>query len=207
MSDDTDDALVAAWSSGDRRAGEALFERYYEPLARFFYNKADPASAQDLIQRTFLACVEGLARLRSTEKFRSYLFGVAYRSLCKHYERQARERGRFDVWEISVADLTARTPTQAFAAREEQRLLLRALRAIPLEHQVLLELLYWEKLPVADIAAILQVPANTAKTRLRRARQLLEQAMQSLTDSPDLRRSTLDDLERWAAELTAAPRR
>lgn len=207
MSDDTDDTLVAAWSSGDRRAGELLFERYYDPLARFFFNKVDPTSAQDLIQRTFLACIEGLPRLRSIENFRSYLFGVAYRSLCRHYERQARERGRVEVWKISVADLAARTPTQAFVAREEERLLLRALRAIPLEHQALLEWLYWEKLPVADIAVVLQVPVNTAKTRLRRARQLLEQAMQALTDSPDLRRSTLDGLERWAAELASVARR
>lgn len=205
MSQDSDGALVEGWKAGDVRAGEVLFERYYDAVARFFLYKTDPPSAQDLVQRTFLACVEGLPRLHAAGNFRSYLFGIAYRSLCKHYERRAREFGQRDVYEISVADLAARTPTQMFAQNEEQRLLLLALRAIPLEHQVLLELMYWEKLPVVDIAAALQIPENTAKTRLRRARQLLEQAMQDLGESPDLRRSTLDNLERWAAEL--APQR
>jgi RNA polymerase sigma-70 factor (ECF subfamily) len=203
----SESALVEAWRSGDAGAGESLFERYYESIARFFYNKADDASAQDLIQRTFLACIEGLPRLQAAANFRSYLFGIAYRTLCKHYERQAHERGRLDVFEISVADLNLRSPTQAFAERDEQRLLLLALRTIPLEHQVLLELLYWEKLPVAEIAAVLQIPVNTAKTRFRRSRQLLEQAMQSLGDSPELRRETLDDLDRWAAELGSLARR
>lgn len=197
----SDGALVDAWKRGDPGAGEALFERYYDSVARFFFNKTDEASAQDLIQRTFLACLEGLPRLKASDSFRSWLFGVAYRSLCKHYERQVRERGRLDPLLMSVTDLAARTPTQIFAAQEEQRLLLRALRAIPLEHQVLLELLYWEKVPVADIAAALQIPLNTAKTRIRRGRQLLEQAMEALADSPELRRSTLDNIERWAAEL------
>lgn len=196
-----DGALVEAWKAGDARAGEALFERYYSAITRFFFNKTDAASAQDLVQRTFMACIEGLPRLSSGDNFRGYLFGAAYRLLCKHYERMARERGRFDALMESVADLAVVSPTQAFAAREEQRLLLRALRTIPLEHQVLLELMYWEKVPVADLAAALQIPVNTAKTRLRRARQLLEQAMAQLADSPELRRSTLDNIERWAEEL------
>ncbi len=193
--------MVDAWRSGDARAGEALFERYYDSVARFFLNKTDATSAQDLVQRSFLACLEGVPRLLAAENFRSYLFGIAYRLLCKHYEGRARELGRNHAFELSVADLAARTPTQMLADRDEQRLLLVALRAIPLEHQVLLELLYWEKLPVATIAAALQIPENTAKTRLRRARQLLEQAMDELSDSPELKRSTFDNLERWAADL------
>lgn len=199
--DRSDGALVEAWKAGDASAGEALFERHYDAVARFFFNKADEVSAQDLIQRTFLACIEGLPRLAASDSFRGYLFGVAYRSLCKHYERQARERGRLDVLADSVADLGARSPTQAFVAHEEQRLLLRALRAIPLEHQALLEWMYWEKLPLTEIAAMLQVPVNTVKTRLRRGRQLLAEAMARLADSPGLRQSTHDDLERWAAGL------
>lgn len=201
ITDPSDGALIEAWKAGEASAGETLFERYYESVVRFFANKTDETSAQDLVQRTFLACIQGLPRLHSSANFRSYMFGVAYRSLCKHYERRARERGQLDVAEISVADLAARTPTQRIAERQEQRLLLIALRAIPLEHQVLLELLYWEKLPVAEIAAALEIPVNTAKTRIRRGRQLLEQALDSLAESPDLRRSTLDNLERWAAEL------
>jgi RNA polymerase sigma-70 factor (ECF subfamily) len=201
QNEEPDGALVEAWKAGDARAGETLFERYYDAVARFFFNKTDEASAQDLIQRTFLACIEGLPRLAANDNFRGYLFGVAYRSLCKHYERQARERGRLDVLAESVADLGARSPTQAFVAHEEQRLLLRSLRAIPLEHQVLLEWMYWEKLPVAEISAALQVPVNTVKTRLRRGRQLLAEAMARLADSPALQHSTRDDLNRWAAEL------
>lgn len=201
---DSDGTLVDAWKTGDARAGEVLFERYYPSVARFFFNKTDEASAQDLIQRTFLACIEGLQRLQASDNFRGYLFGVAYRSLCKHYERQARERGQLNVSDMSVADLAARTPTQVFAEREEQRLLLQALRAIPLEYQVLLELLYWEKMIVADIAVAMQIPLGTAKTRVRRGRQLLEEAMHALSDSPELKRSTLDNLERWAAEIKSA---
>lgn len=201
----SDAALVDAWRSGDAHAGEVLFERYYEAVARFFFNKTDEASAQDLIQRTFLACIEGLQRLQASDNFRGYLFGVAYRSLCKHYERQARERGHLNIADFSVEDLAVRTPTQMFAEREEQRLLLRALRAIPLEYQVMLELVYWEKMLVTDIAVALQIPLGTAKTRVRRGRQLLEQAMEALSESPELRRSTLDNLERWAGEVAQRP--
>ena len=55
---DSDAQLVARWRQGDKSAGEALFERYYDGVARFFYNKVGERSA-DLIQKTFLACVAG----------------------------------------------------------------------------------------------------------------------------------------------------
>lgn len=58
----SDEELLAAWRAGERRAGELLFERYYEPVARFFFNKTDAAA--ELIQQTFLACVEGAAKFR-----------------------------------------------------------------------------------------------------------------------------------------------
>jgi DNA-directed RNA polymerase specialized sigma24 family protein len=54
----TDIELLEAWRGGDRRAGEQLFERHYAAVARFFRNKLE-FGVDDLIQRTFLACVEG----------------------------------------------------------------------------------------------------------------------------------------------------
>lgn len=201
MLNGSDGELVQAWKAADSRAGEALFERYYNAVARFFFNKTDEASAQDLIQKTFLTCIESLHRLQSLESFRGFLFTIAYRVLCKHYEGRARERGQVDISELSVQDLALRSPTQMFAEREEQKLLLRALRSIPLESQVVLELVYWEKMTAIEVAAVMAIPEGTAKSRVRRGRQLLEEAMAKLSASEELRRSTLDNIERWADEV------
>jgi len=64
-------------------------------------------------------------------------------------------------------------------AGEEERALLGALRGLPLELQVLLELHYWEDLSTSELAGVLEIPQGTVKTRIRRARELLESALAS----------------------------
>ena len=63
----TDEELLRAWSDGDRDAGERLFERHFESVVRFFRNKA-AGDHEDLIQQTFLGCVESLG-LRCDGRF------------------------------------------------------------------------------------------------------------------------------------------
>lgn len=197
-----DDAqLLEAWRDGEQRAGRILFERYYDPLARFFRNKVG-AEAPDLVQRTFLGCVEGLDRFRGEGSFRSYLFAVAYRQLCKHYRDESKQRERFDVGTVTAYDLDP-TPSRALARRREQRLLLEALRRIPVEFQVALELHYWEQMPAYEIAAALDCPVGTMKSRIRRGRQMLGEQLEQLATSPAELKSTMGNIDDWAVALRA----
>ncbi len=200
-----DAGLVERWRAGDRVACKALFERYYANVARFFRTKVrDLAIAEDLVHETFLRCFEAIPRLRERAAFRSFLFGIACNTLREHYRGARRELERGALESRSVRELVgadAQGLISALARREEQRALLEALRRIPLEHQVLLELRYWERMTGPEMAAIVGAPLGTVKTRLRRARALLEQQLRALVESPDALESTLTNLDRWAAEL------
>lgn len=197
----TDEALLEAWRAGDRAAGNELFGRYFTAVYRFFRNKVD-RGVEDLVQRTFVACVEGRDRLRADASFRAYLFGAAHHLLRAHYRRERALAREDDVDDHAICDLGA-SPTTLLGGREEQRLLLEALRRLPLGEQTLLELYYWERLTGPELAEFLGVPENTARTRLRRARLRLEAELARLADSPERLRSTLDDLDRWAESLRA----
>lgn len=196
----TDDrALVEAWRAGDQRAGFQLFERYYDAIARFFHSKV-AEDGFDLVQKTFLGCVEGLPRFRGETSFRSYLFAIAYRQLCQHLRVRCRERQRLDFAEVSIADLRPSAAAE-LGHRQEVRLLRAAIRQIPVDAQVILELHYWEGVTTGEIAEILGIPPGTARTRLMRARQLLEVKMRESSQPVALVESTVTGLERWAAEL------
>lgn len=200
----TDDAeLLAAWRSGDRRAGEQLFDRHFKALTRFFRNKVGHGASgttdgmDDLIQQTVLGLLEAEHEFRGEGSFRSFVFGVAYNVLRNHYRRARRDADRLDFGVTSIFDL-GHGPSEALAARHEQQLLLQGLRKIPVEHQVLLELYFWEPLTAAEIAAVLEVPEGTVRTRIRRAKQLLEAELGRLTADPRLLESTRSNLEDWA---------
>ncbi|MEZ4384371.1 MAG: sigma-70 family RNA polymerase sigma factor [Nannocystaceae bacterium] len=196
----SDEQLLSAWCAGDRRAGEALFERHYESIARFFRNKVGHDAAPDLIQRTFLALVESRERFRGESSFRTFLFAVAHNILGRHYRSKRRGGEHLDFGAVSVSDLGP-TPTALLARRDEEKALLAALRRIPIEHQVILELYFWERMKAAEIAAILERPEGTIRTRIRRAKQLLEGAMQEIGASRELIASTISGLDRWAAQV------
>jgi RNA polymerase sigma factor (sigma-70 family) len=195
----TDVELLEAWRGGERRAGEQLFERHYAAVARFFRNKLE-FGVDDLIQRTFLACVEGRERIRGEASFRTYLFAVARNLLGKHYRGRQRHGDRIDLGVTSIHDL-APSPSVVVAEHQEQRLLLEALRRIPIDHQIVLELYYWERLTSAEIAGVLDVPHGTVRTRIRRAKQLLEEQLRALDGEPAVVERTVTNLESWAASL------
>jgi RNA polymerase sigma-70 factor (ECF subfamily) len=186
-----DDELLARWRAGDARAGQILVRRHFDELYGFFRNKVD-RGVDDLVQRTFLACVEGHQRIRSAS-FRTYMFAAARRILHRDFEQRCRERG-IDPLESTVQDANG-SVTQILAERREHRLLLLALQRIPLRDQVLLEL-YLYGLPQAEIAEITEQPAKTIRNTLFRARDKLRAAVQSLATDPALQRATLEDLDR-----------
>lgn len=194
-----DEELFAAWAAGDQDAGERLFERHYEGIARFFRNKAGD-HWPELCQQTFLTCVEVRDKFRGEGSFRSFLFGIAYRQLHRHFRRRSQAHELVDFQVQSVQDFDP-SVSSIVAATEEERQLLAALRRIPLEYQVILELHYWEDMTAKDCAEIIGIPLGTAKTRLRRGRQLLEQALSASVESQELLTRTLSDLEGWARNL------
>ena len=198
---DSDEALFSAWRAGDARAGAELFERHYAAIARFFRNKVD-VDAPDLIQRTFLGCIEGRERVRGESSFRTYLFAVAHNVLFKHFRTRARAGAHLDFGVTSVHDLRP-SATALLVRRGEEQALLQALRRIPLEHQVVLELYFWEHLTAREMAEIQAVPEGTVRTRLRRAKQLLEHALAQVARTPAELRETLSNLDGWASSVRA----
>lgn len=192
-----DTALIEAFRAGDRQAGAQLFDRYYTSVARFFRNKVGPQEANDLIQNTFLACFESLDRMRTTN-FRSYVFAVGCNLLRKHF--RSKRRHPVDFGTVSVFDIDP-SPSSMMADSQRQQHLLDALRRIPIDHQVVLELFYWESMTAAEIAEVIEVPVGTVKTRIRRARQLLQEKMAVVARDGPASQCSVEDLDDWAGSL------
>jgi RNA polymerase sigma-70 factor (ECF subfamily) len=200
----TDLELLRAWGTGDASAGNELVRRHFDSVARFLEGKVeDPTIAADLVQRTFVGCLEARQRLEGVASIRAYLLGIARLQLMEHLRRRHREDRRLERLDVSLHELGL-TPTQAIALREEQKLLLAALQRLPLQIQMALELYYWEQLPEKEIAFALEIPPGTVKSRLFRGRELLRGHLRDLASSPQVLTSTLDGLGRWARSLKDA---
>jgi RNA polymerase sigma factor (sigma-70 family) len=191
--------LLSAWGVGDRRAADALVRRHYDGVHRFFEIEF-PALADDLTQRTFLACVEGRERLRSPEGFKAFLYGIARNQLLLQLRARGREKNVLDFFEVEGRD-TSPTPSRVIAERQEQRLFLQALACLGTELQIAVVLYYWEGLKNAEIAEVLELSVTAVTSRLSRARALLREHVERLGQGGAAQAGLIADLEGWARSL------
>ena len=168
----TDVELVARWREGDEHAARELFDRYFDPLYRFFASKVS-RGIEDLVQETLLACVQAKDTLIEGAAFRTYLFGVARRRLYRKWRNERHGANAIDFGLLSVVDVSP-SPSRIAAQQHRQAQLLEAMRRIPVELQIALELFYWEEMPASEVAKVLEIPEGTVRSRLRRARALVE---------------------------------
>ena len=170
-----DFALLDRWREGDKASGEALFARHFDSLCGFFATKCH-GEADELVQRTLLACVSSRDQFRKQSSFRTYLFAVARHELYHHLRRSQRDGARLDFGVTSIADLVT-TPATRLARDAERIQLIESMRALPVEQQTLLELHYWQELDVAALAEIFEASANAIRIKLHRARTALREKL------------------------------
>lgn len=199
LSEPEDRELLEAWRGGDKNAGSTLVRRHFSRVYRFFRRRFDEReTATELTQRTFATCLETRENLRDDARFAAFVLGVARNHLLRHL----RARGIDAARDASMTSLPASqlSPSGVVAMREEQRILLQALRTLPIDLQLTVELFYWEELTVSEVGALLGVAPGTIKWRLSRARELLREEIERSAPA-DLGTSTLQGLEQWAQSL------
>jgi RNA polymerase sigma-70 factor, ECF subfamily len=170
----SDERLMLDFSKGAAEAFAELFRRYKQPIFGFFRRRlADAGHAEELTQETFLAIVRGASRYQPRALFRTYLYAIALRILRAHRRKQ--------VFRATFLGQRKETQEPARGDATETALVLRqALRKLDRTDREILMLREFEELSYAEISELLNLPLNTVRSRLFRARV----ALKELLDKP-----------------------
>jgi RNA polymerase sigma-70 factor (ECF subfamily) len=178
----SDEQLMLAFSKGSSYAFDELFSRYKQPIYGFFRRRvAESTQAEELTQETFVALLRAASRYEPRALFRTYLYAIGLKILRAH-RRKAAFRATFFGQQNSAPDPSKRDATEAglWVRRAVEKL-------DPMDREILL-LREFEQLSYAEIADLLQLPLNTVRSRLFRARtalrNLLEPPPASATQNP-----------------------
>jgi RNA polymerase sigma-70 factor, ECF subfamily len=160
----------------------AVFDEHFDyvwaTLRRLGVRDAD---REDLVHEVFLKVHMRLADYDPSRPLRPWLFGFAYRVAIDHH-RLARHR--LEQLGVPGNSAAANVPAdERMAALEERDLFLLALQAIDLDRRAVLVMHDIDEVSIPEIAHMLDIPVNTAYSRLRLARQHLANAVTKLRNT------------------------
>ena len=162
--------------SSDDAAFAELVRRYRGPVFRLavsILGQEFAPEAEDVAQDVMLRVHHALGSFRGESKFGSWIYRIAF-----NHALNVKARVRYRAPHVSDQAL-ATTPTQDSGPHDRlqderrQRAVLACVGELPEVYQSALRLHYWLGASMSDIAAMLDVPANTVKSYLHRARRLL----------------------------------
>ncbi|WP_439520109.1 RNA polymerase sigma factor [Hydrogenophaga sp.] len=187
MTEPADEALMLAYASGDALAFEALYDRHALPVWRFVQRSVrDSALADDLVQDVWFSLLRHAPQYEPRAKFRTWLFTLAHHRVVDHW-RTHKRHSSLDADTVEGAALVDTLaadsgfgPVRQLQSREQAQALLDALGALPAAQREAFLLQAEGGLSVAEIAQATGVAHETAKSRLRYARERLRQTLENL---------------------------
>lgn len=163
-----------------------MYERFRGPVWRLARRlTGNDEEALDTTQEIFLRVWRGLPGFRGESRLSTWVFQIAWNHLRAHRRRTGHDilvaAGRGGEMEgrafASARDRRA-DPEREVGARELVERVAEALGALPEHYRVVVWLRDGEDLSYQEIAAVLDVPIGTVRSRLARARALLRQALE-----------------------------
>ena len=172
------DAELLRSSLGDPAAFATIFDRHAGVIHRFLARRIDPADADQLVGEVFRIAFERRSSYDlDRSSARPWLYGIATNVIAHHRRSELRRlRAMARLVATQREDHDDPVGERATATTDADRgwdRLVDAIDCLPADERDTLLLYAWEELGYADIAAALDVPIGTVRSRLNRARRRL----------------------------------
>jgi RNA polymerase sigma-70 factor, ECF subfamily len=172
----SDELVIERVRAGDVASFEIIMRRYNQRLYRTARAiLGDDSEAEDVVQEAYVRAYTHLEQFAGRARFSTWLTSIAVHEALA----RVRQRTRFVETEGRMAEFASagHGPEQAAADRELAAVLERVVEGLPESFRTVFMLREIEGLSTADTAACLEIPEETVKTRLHRARGLLRKAL------------------------------
>ncbi|MGD9619116.1 MAG: sigma-70 family RNA polymerase sigma factor [Mycolicibacterium sp.] len=175
---DSDAELAGAAANGDRVALAGIYDRYANRLHDFCLSMVrDPDTAADCVQDTFYTAATRLSTLRDPSKLRPWLYAIARNEALRHLRARRREQPCAE-----LPDTASHEPEpDILATRAELSALVdQAAGGLSDRDRMVLELTYRHGLDGPELAEVLGVSAQSARTLAHRLRETVERSLGAL---------------------------
>ncbi len=188
---ESDQQLVKRVQQGDKTAFDLLVLKYQHKVhaivARYIH---DHAEVDDVVQESFIKAYRALGKFRGDSQFYTWLYRIAVNTAKNVLVSRNRRPPAFDV-DVADAEYYSGserlqdndTPENLAFGEELQGIVDDAIKSLPEDLRTAVTLREFEGLSYEDIAAIMECPVGTVRSRIFRAREAIDQKVTALMSS------------------------
>jgi RNA polymerase sigma-70 factor (ECF subfamily) len=190
----SDQQLVERVQQGDKRAFDMLVIKYQHKVAalvsRFIY---DHAEVQDVTQEAFIKAYRALPNFRGESQFYTWLYRIAVNTAKNYLVSRGRRPPSTDVdvedamyFEGNSQLKDLENPQNKLSSEELMEKVNQSIKKLPEDLRVALTLREYDGMSYEEIADVMGCPVGTVRSRIFRARETVEQAIQPLLDHTEV---------------------
>ena len=187
----SDLSLVQLAQRGDAGAFDALVRRYQHKVVKLVLRYVrDPAEAEDIAQEAFIKAYRALPRFRGDSAFYTWLYRIAINTAKNVLASRGRSPIQYEVdrsdddenYDV-VANMKDTATPEALALTEEIRsTVTAAIDSLPEDLRTAIQLRELEGLSYEEIAAAMECPVGTVRSRIFRAREAIDARLREVFD-------------------------
>jgi RNA polymerase sigma-70 factor (ECF subfamily) len=169
----------SSFVSGEVSPFESIYTQYFD----FVWSSVrrlgvSAAATDDVVQEVFIVIHSRLHTLEQPQALRSWIYGIVRRTVSGHHRsRRVKEASGAALAAEPNAQPLPLTPLDLVEQNDKVKLLFHLLEELDEPKREVFTMAELDELTVPEIAEILEIPLNTAYSRLRAARQAFEEAL------------------------------
>jgi RNA polymerase sigma-70 factor, ECF subfamily len=182
----TDAALMREVRTGNDQAFAVLVDRHHDALVNYLvYTTGSRARAEEIAQDSFIRAYQAAHRYDEQGRFSGWLFRIGINLARTDARRRSRWRDRVDRVRDYFASADPPTPDGAVRGQQEQKAVREALSRLPELYREAVVLREIEGWTYEAIAQVLDIAVGTAKSRVHRAKAMLQRELESFWTEAD----------------------
>lgn len=183
----TDQALVERVQQGDKKAFNLLVSRYQNRVAGLLTRYVSPNDIPDVVQESFIKAYRSIGSFRGDSAFYTWLYRIAVNTAKNYLTAQGRRPPSEDIlaedaesYDVGTNLRVVDTPENEMLSNELKNIVFDTIKGLQEDLRTAITLREIEGLSYEEIAEIMECPVGTVRSRIFRAREIIESKVKPL---------------------------